>query len=75
MKAIDWIFIGYFLIGLICGIIAVRVYTKKYGKSSFCAALFVCNLVAWWIVFPDQMIELRKKSNERNKHNIRRSEV
>ena len=65
MKAIDWIFIGYFLIGLICGIIAVRAYTKEYGESPLGLVLFICNLAAWWIAFPDQMIELKKDKLDR----------
>ena len=71
MKAIDWILIGYllyFLIGFICGIISVRAYKKEYGDSPVSIIMFVCNLAAWWIAFPDQMIDLRqdrrRKQNE-----------
>lgn len=68
MKAIDWIVIGYFLIGFICGVIVVKAYTKEYGDSPISVLFFICNLVAWWIAFPDQMIELRqdKKRKEKN---------
>ncbi len=67
MKVIDWIMIGYFLIGIICGIIAARAYTKEYGDSPFSVILFLCNLAAWWIAFPDQMIELRQEKKKKEK--------
>lgn len=65
MKTIDWIFIGYFLIGFICGMIAVTAYTKEYGDSPASVILFMCNLAAWWIVFPSQMIELRQEKRKK----------
>jgi len=65
MKTIDWVFIGYFIIGLICGIIAVKAYTKEYGKSPASIIIFVCNFVAWIIVFPDQMIELKEEKEKK----------
>ena len=65
MKVIDWIVIGYFLIGFICGCVAVRAYTKEYGDSPISVILFVCNLAAWWIAFPDQMIELRQEKKKK----------
>ena len=64
MKAIDWIFIGYFLIGFICGVISIRAYTKEYGDSPASVILFLCNLAAWWIAFPSQMIELKQEKKE-----------
>lgn len=65
----DWIFIGYFLIGSICGVIAARAYTKEYGDSPISVLFFFCNLLAWWVVFPDQMIELRQEKKKKQESN------
>ena len=67
MKVTDWIIIGYFLIGIICGFIVVRAYTKEYGDSPISILFFLCNLAAWWIAFPDQMIELRQDKKKKEK--------
>lgn len=70
MKAIDWIFIGYFLIGLICGCISVIAYTKKYGDSPISIIFLLCNIAAWWVAFPSQMIELnQEKKKEQSQEN------
>lgn len=69
MKTIDWIVIGYFLIGFICGVIAVRAYIKEYGDSLASVILFICNLAAWWIAFPSQMIELRQEKKKKQESN------
>ena len=66
MKAIDWIFIGYFLIGFICGVISVRAYTKEYGDSPAGVILFLCNFAAWWIAFPSQMMELKQEKKKKD---------
>ena len=65
MEVMDLIFIGYFLIGLICGVIAVKAYTKEYGDSPISVIVFVCNLAAWWVAFPQQMIELRQEKKKK----------
>lgn len=45
----DWIFIGYFLIGSICGVIAARAYTKEYGDSPISVLFFsVIFLLGGW---------------------------
>lgn len=56
----------YLMVGVILGFIAVHKYKKFFGYCSSAASIMIpCCILAWPLVFPDMMNDLRRAKKER----------